>query len=470
MPRAILIPLIVACALFMENMDSTVLATALPAIAASLGENPLALKLAITSYLISLAIFIPISGWVADRFGARTVFAAAMVTFMAGSLWCAFSGSLTEFVLARFFQGMGGAMMVPVGRLILMRSVPKSGIVKAMSYLTMPAMLGPILGPPLGGMITQYFNWRGIFLINVPVSILGLILIFVYIPNLREAEVPALDGRGLVYSGLGLSTILLGLSALGGHLLPGAAIVGCMLVGCLSLYAYWRHARVTPHPVLRLDLLRLASFRAGVVGGTLFRIGTGTLPFLLPLMLQLGFGLSPVESGLITCFTAIGALSIRTLTVFILRKTGFRRVLTWNAIGSSLVLVGFGLFTAQTSHAFIAVVLMLTGCFRALQFTCTNTIAYADINRENMGNATSFASMAQRISQSVGVAVGAYALELASVLQGHATIVAEDFLPAFAVASLLSLSSLYFYRQLSPEAGAEMSGHGRHKMGKKTDE
>ena len=360
-------------------------------------------------------------------------------------------------------------MMVPVGRLILMRSVPKEGIVTAMSYLTMPAMLGPILGPPLGGMITQYFNWRGIFLINVPVSILGLILIFVFIPNLRESEVPALDGRGLAYSGLGLSTLLLGLSALGGHLLPGAAIVGCMAVGCLSLYAYWRHAQVTAHPVLRLDLLRLASFRAGVVGGTLFRIGTGTLPFLLPLMLQLGFGLSPVQSGLITCFTAIGALSMRTLTVFVLKKTGFRRVLIWNALGSSLVLVGFGLFTAQTPHAFIAVVLMLTGCFRALQFTCTNTIAYADIDRENMGNATSFASMAQRISQSVGVAVGAYALELSSVLQGHESIVAADFLPAFAVASLLSLSSLYYYRQLSPDAGAEMSGHGRHELEKKTD-
>lgn len=463
MPRAILIPLIVACALFMENMDSTVLATALPAIARDLGENPLALKLAITSYLISLAIFIPISGWVADRFGSRTVFAAAMVVFMAGSLSCAASDSLTGFVIARFFQGMGGAMMVPVGRLILMRSVPKSGIVRAMSYLTMPAMLGPILGPPLGGLMTEYFGWRSIFLINVPVSVLGLILIFVFIPNLREEKVPALDAKGLMYSGLGLSTILLGLSALGGHLLPNGAIAGCVVLGLVSLYAYWRHAQVAPHPVLRLDLLKLTSFRAGVVGGTLFRIGTGTLPFLLPLMLQLGFGLSPVQSGLITCFTAIGALSVRTLTVFVLKRVGFRNALTWNAVGSSLMLVGFGLFTAQTSHTLIAAVLMLTGFFRALQFTYTNTVAYADIDRENMGNATSFASMAQRISQSVGVAVGAYALELSSTLQGHESIVAEDFLPAFAVATLISLSSLYFYRQLAPDAGAEMSGHGRHK-------
>jgi nitrate/nitrite transporter NarK len=210
-------------------------------------------------------------------------------------------------------------------------------------------------------------------------------------------------------------------------------------------------------------LLKLTSFRAGVVGGTLFRIGTGTLPFLLPLMLQLGFGLSPVQSGLITCFTAIGALSVRTLTVYVLKKVGFRNALTWNAVGSSMVLVGFGLFTAQTSHTVISAILLLTGCFRALQFTYTNTVAYADINRENMGNATSFASMAQRISQSVGVAVGAYALELSSNLQGHARIVAEDFLPAFAVATLISLSSLYFYRQLAPDAGAEMSGHGRHK-------
>lgn len=475
MPRSILIPLIVACALFMENMDATVLATALPAIAKDMGENPLALKLAITSYLISLAIFIPISGWVADRYGSRTVFICAMVVFMAGSLCCAMSDSLTWFVVARFFQGMGGAMMVPVGRLILMRSVPKSGVVKAMAYLTMPAMLGPILGPPLGGMITEYFSWRGIFLINVPVSILGLVLIVMFIPNHREENVPALDKRGLLLSGLGLSTILLGLSAMGGHLLPNEAIAACIAVGFLSLYGYWRHAQVAPHPVLRLDLLKLTSFRAGVVGGTLFRIGTGTLPFLLPLMLQLGFGLSPMQSGVLTCFTAIGALSVRTLTVVVLRRVGFRRALTWNAIGSSLVLVGFGLFTAQTSHTVIAAVLLATGFFRALQFTYTNTVAYADINRENMGNATSFASMAQRISQSVGVAVGAYALELSSTLQGHTTIVAADFLPAFAVATLISLSSLFFYRQLEPDAGAEMSGHGRHSaeikpVEKKSDE
>ncbi|MFM9966845.1 MAG: MFS transporter [Burkholderiales bacterium] len=470
MSRAILIPLIVACALFMENMDSTVLATALPAIAADMGENPLSLKLAITSYLISLAIFIPISGWVADRYGSRTVFIAAMLVFMVGSLSCANADTLTGFVIARFFQGMGGAMMVPVGRLIIMRSVPKAGVVKAMSYLTMPAMLGPIMGPPLGGLITEHFSWRGIFLINVPVSILGLILIFFFIPNLREENVPAMDGRGLFLSGLGLSMILLALSALGGHLLPDAVIAMCFLVGCLSLYAYWRHSLVAPHPVLRLDLLQLTSFRAGVVGGTLFRIGTGALPFLLPLMLQLGFGLSPSQSGLITCFTAVGALSMRTFTVFILRRIGFRRALTWNSVGSSLVLVGFGLFTAETSHTFIAAVLMITGCFRALQFTYTNTVAYADVNRETMGYATSFASMAHRISQSIGVAVGAYALELSSTLQGHTSIVTEDFLPAFAVATLISLSSVYFYRQLPPDAGAEMSGHRAKPMEKKINE
>src|SRR5450830_115859 len=209
MQRHVLIPLIVACALFMENMDSTVLATSLPAIARDIGENPLALKLALTSYLVALAIFIPISGWVADRYGSRTIFAAAIVVFLAGSLLCAVSSTLTYFVVARFIQGIGGAMMVPVGRLVLLKTVPKSGLVAALNYLTIPALLGPIIGPPLGGLITQYFNWRGIFLINVPISILGLFLVLRHIPNIREDELPPLDLRGFVLLGFGLSLLML---------------------------------------------------------------------------------------------------------------------------------------------------------------------------------------------------------------------------------------------------------------------
>lgn len=332
MPRQILIPLIVACALFMENMDSTVLATSLPAIASDIGENPLALKLAFTSYLVSLAVFIPVSGWVADRYGSCTIFAAAIVVFMAGSLLCAGSSTLAAFVLARFVQGIGGAMMVPVGRLVLLKTVPKSGLVKALNYLTIPALLGPIMGPPLGGFITQYFNWRGIFLINVPISVLGLVLVLRYIPNIREAELPSLDMSGFALLGIGLSVLMLGLSALGGHLLPGAATGGCIVIGALALAAYGRHAGRVANPLIDLKLLKLATVRTGIIGGSLFRIGMGATPFLLPLMFQLGFGLDPFHSGLITCATAAGAMFMKTLTVAILKRYGFRQVLTVNAL------------------------------------------------------------------------------------------------------------------------------------------
>ena len=273
--------------------------TALPAIAGDLGVNPLALKLALTAYLVSLAVFIPISGWVADRRGSRTVFTWAIVGFMSGSLMCAFSSTLAGFVVSRFIQGIGGAMMVPVGRLILLRAVPKRELVKAMTWLTLPALLGPVLGPPLGGVITEYFHWRGIFLINVPVSVLGLILALRFIPDVREEKVPPLDARGFVLSGFGFAVLMLGLSSLGGHLMPTWVTLGCIVVGAIVIAAYVWHARRVEHPLIDFSLLSEPTYRAGVIGGSLFRIGMGAVPFLLPLMFQLGFGLSPSQSGLI---------------------------------------------------------------------------------------------------------------------------------------------------------------------------
>jgi EmrB/QacA subfamily drug resistance transporter len=458
MQRHVLIPLIVACALFMENMDSTVLATSLPAIARDIGENPLALKLALTSYLVGLAIFIPISGWVADRFGSRTIFAAAIVVFLGGSLFCAVSGTLTWFVVARFIQGIGGAMMVPVGRLVLLKTVPKSGLVAALNFLTIPALLGPIIGPPLGGLITQYFNWRGIFLINVPISILGFFLVLRHIPNIREDEIPSLDLRGFVLLGFGLSLLMLGLSALGGHLLPGTIIAVCIVLGAVCLWVYGVHARQVAAPVIDLSLVKFPTFRAGVVGGSLFRIGAGATPFLLPLMFQLGFGLDPFHSGLLTCTTAIGAMFMKTLTVVILRRYGFRQVLIVNALVSSAALAVYGLFTAGTPHAVVIIVLILSGCLRSLQFTAVGAIGFAEISKEFMSQASGLQSMTQRLAQSLGVAVGAYALELSSRLQGHTAIVAADFWPAFMVIALISGCSVFFNVALPHDAGAELSG------------
>ena len=463
MRHHVLIPLIVACALFMENMDSTVLATSLPAIAADIGENPLALKLALTSYLVGLAIFIPISGWVADRYGSRKIFAWAIVVFLGGSLFCAASSTLTLFVIARFIQGIGGAMMVPVGRLVLLKTVPKSGLVAALNYLTIPALLGPIMGPPLGGLITQYFNWRGIFLINVPISVLGIYLVLRHIPNIREDDLPPLDVRGFVLLGIGLSLTMLGLSALGGHLLSPLVTGACIVLGSVLLFSYYRHAQRAANPVINLSVLKFPTFRAGVVGGSLFRIGAGAAPFLLPLMFQLGFGLDPFHSGLLTCTTAIGAMFMKTLTLRILKRYGFRQVLIVNAILSSAGVAVYGAFTAQTPHSLIIPVLILTGCLRSLQFTAVGAIGFAEIGKEMMSQASGLQSMSQRLAQSVGVAIGAYALELSSQLQHHTSVVASDFWPAFVVVGLIGGCSVFYNIALPKNAGAELAGKVENK-------
>ncbi len=456
-----IVPLVVATALFMENTDATVIATALPAIARSLGEDPIALKLALTAYLVSLAIFIPISGWMADRYGARTVFRAALGVFMAGSLACAASDSLLGFVAARFFQGLGGAMMVPVGRLVILRSVPKSELVSALAYLTIPALIGPIMGPPLGGLITTYFDWRWIFLINIPIGLAGIWLASVYFENVREAARPPLDLVGFALSGLGLATLMLGLASTGRHLLPDGVSWGCLAAGSALLALYLRHSRRVAHPVIRLDLLRYPTFRAAVTGGSLFRIGTGAIPFLLPLMLQIGFGLDPLQSGLLTFAAAAGALLIKLIGPRILRAHGFRRVMLANALLASGFLAVNGLFTAQTPHAVIVCVLLVGGCVRSLQFTCVNAIAYADLEARDMSAGTSLASVAQQLSLSLGVSLGALALEGAAARHGRTEIQAEDFAPAFLAVAAVSALSVFAFRRLAPDAGAEVSGQRR---------
>jgi EmrB/QacA subfamily drug resistance transporter len=456
-----IVPLVVATALFMENTDATVIATALPAIARSLGEDPIALKLALTAYLVSLAIFIPISGWIADRYGARTVFRVALGVFMAGSLACAASDSLAGFVAARFFQGLGGAMMVPVGRLVILRSVPKSELVSALAYLTIPALIGPIMGPPLGGLITTYLDWRWIFLINIPIGLMGIWLASVYFENVREPSRPPLDVVGFLLSGLGLAVLMLGLASTGRHLLPEGVSWGCLAAGIVLLALYLRHSRRVAHPVIRLDLLRYPTFRAAVTGGSLFRIGTGAIPFLLPLMLQIGFGLDPLQSGLLTFAAAAGALLIKLVGPRILRTYGFRPVMLVNAVVASGFLAVNGLFTAETPHAVIVCVLLLGGCVRSLQFTCVNAIAYADLEARDMSAGTSLASVAQQLSLSLGVSFGALALEGAAGWHGRTAIQAEDFAFAFFAVAAISALSVFAFRRLAPDAGAEVSGQRR---------
>ena len=441
MSRNRITSLIVAVALFMENMDSTIIATSLPAIANDIGARPLALKLAITCYLLSLAIFIPVSGWSADRFGAKTVFRAAIAVFMIGSIGCALSSSLTDFVIARFVQGMGGAMMSPVGRLVLVRTVEKRALVAAMTWVSIPALVGPMLGPPVGGFLTTYASWHWIFLINIPIGLVGIALATRYIDNFRAENPPPFDAIGMVLAGVGMGGLAFGLSILGLNFLPFKWVLVLIATGALSSIAYIFHARRVPAPVLDLSLFKIPTLRASVAGGFVFRLGIGALPFLLPLMLQLGFAMTPFQSGMITFTTAIGAMGMKTAITTILRWFGFRSVLIVNALISSVFLAVVGLFTANTPAVVMMALLAVGGFFRSLQFTSINTIAYADVESSRVSRATSLVSVAQRLSVSTGVAVGAMIVEIASNLRGHAELTAGDFSFAFFAVALIAVSA-----------------------------
>ena len=460
MKHARLLPLIVACALFIENMDSTAIATSLPMMAHDLGTEPIALKLALTAYLLALAVFIPVSGWIADRFGARPTFMTAIVVFLLGSLACAASGSLETLVAARFLQGMGGALMVPVGRLVLLRAIPKNELVNALSWLTIPALVAPMVGPPLGGFITTYYHWRWIFLINLPMGALGIVLAWRFIPDLR-ADVAPLDWRGFLLSGVGLALAMFGFSTLGRHMVSTPVAGTCLAVGLLALSGYAVHARRHPHPLLDLELFKLPTFRAGVLGGSLFRIGIGATPFLLPLMFQLGFGLNPLQSGLLTFASAIGAMFMKTIAARILKRFGFRRVLWIDALVSAGMLASFGLFRSATPHALIVGVLLVSGCFRSLQFTSLNAISYAEVEQRVMSQASSLSGMMQQLSLSLGVAVAGYALQIAGLFSGRPPTDVHNFGPAFAMVAAISAASAWMMWQLPENAGQEMAGHAR---------
>ena len=452
-----IVPLIIAVALFMENMDATVIATSLPAIATDLGTNPLALKLAVTSYLLSLAIFIPASGWTADRFGARTVFRAAIAVFVLGSIGCALSGSLSDFVIARIVQGMGGAMMTPVGRMVLVRTIPKRELVGAMAWVTTPALIGPVLGPPVGGFITTYATWHWIFIINVPIGLLGIALATRYIEDVRAEDHARFDIVGMVLIGLGIAGVAFGLSVLGLNFLPWWVVAALIVGGACFIGAYLAHARHVDNPALDLSLFRLPTFFASVVGGFIFRLGLGALPFLLPLMLQIGFGMTPFQSGMITFATAFGAMGMKWATATILRRFGFRTILLVNSMISSVFLAVCAFFTAATPVLLMTVLLFVGGFFRSLQFTSINTLAYAEVEPARIGRATSIVSVAQQLAISAGVAFGALAVDITLRIKGDPTLSADSFPPAFLAVALISALSVLIFFRLAPDAGAEMA-------------
>ncbi|MFH5926464.1 MFS transporter [Roseomonas xinghualingensis] len=450
---------IVACALIMQNLDSSVIATALPAMARDLGVEPLHLSAAITSYLVALTVFIPLSGWVADRFGAKRVFMVAIAVFAFASALCGLSRGLGELVAARVLQGLGGAMMVPVARLLLMRQVRPEEVVRATTWLTMPGLLGPIFGPPLGGFLTDAASWRAVFWINLPIAALGLLAVWRFIPASREARPPRLDLVGVSLVGAALAALMFGAETVGRGMLPGWVPVLGFALGMVLAWMALRWVRRAPNPAVDLSLFSIPSFRIALASGSLFRIGAGAVPFLLPLLLQLGFGASATASGLVTLASALGAFAMKPMTSLALRRFGFRNVLVWNAVivaGSLLVCASFAPGWPLWA---VFIVLALAGLVRSLQFTASNALTYADLPPGKLSAGTSVAATAQQLFMALGVTWGAGWLAASAAIGGHAEPEVVDFAVAFIGAALPVLLAAPVAARLAPDAGGKASGH-----------
>ena len=454
-----IVAMIVASAIIMQQIDATVITTALPQMAISLDTSPVRLSVAVTAYLLSLAVFIPVSGWAADRFGGRTVFRAAIALFTLGSVLCGLSGSALELTAARVLQGLGGAMMVPVGRLVLFRSVERSQLVRTMAYLQVPAQLGPVLGPPIGGFITTYFSWRWIFLVNVPLGLIGIVLVTQFFDNPKDDKPRPLDWVGFLLTGISLSCIMYGIEAIGRGAgeatLAMGLLAGGLIIGGFAL----RHLKAQTHPLVDVSIFRIPTFRASVGGGSLFRAGAGTLVFLLPLLLQVVFGMTAFASGILTFATAVGSMSMKVTARPILRRYGFRTVMIGNGIIGSATIAMCAFFAGSTPVPLIFVLLLIAGFFQSLQLTATQAIAYADISNPLMSSATSIASMAQQLSRGFGIATVAVMLHLSLAWRGSTDLALADFRIAFAGATLMALLGLAFCLPLAADAGAEVSGH-----------
>jgi EmrB/QacA subfamily drug resistance transporter len=452
-----IVPLILALALFMEQMDSTVISTALPAIAADIGTSPIALKLALTAYLVALAIFIPLSGWMADRFGIKKVFAWAIVVFILGSVLCAGAYSLPSFVGARFLQGMGGSMMTPLARLILVRGTEKHELVGALAWLTMPALIGPMIGAPLGGFITTYVSWHWIFLINVPIGLAGIAATLRFLPELESHPPGRLDLKGFLLSGIAASGIVFGMSVVSLPALPPSVGLMAVLAGIISAFTYIRHARRVDAPVLRLSLLEKPIFRVALTSSALFRVGAGSTPFLLPLMLQLSFGMNPFQSGMITFVSVIGAISVKLAAASTFARYGFRKVLLVNALATSVTLLAMAGLTKETPLILIYILLFSTGFTRSLFYTGLNALSYSEIEPPDMAQATALNASVQQLSLATGIAIAGAILEASSYVTGALTITA--FHVAFAAVSLFTALGAVPIALMHAASGADVSGH-----------
>ena len=453
-----LLPWLVAVAFFMESLDTTILNTAVPAISAALHVGPLSMKAVLASYTLSLAVFIPISGWVADRFGTRRVFATAIGLFTLGSLLCGLSSNIHLLVACRILQGCGGSMMVPVGRLTLVRTFAKADLLRAMSFVSIPALVAPMLGPIAGGLIVGYLHWRVIFFLNIPIGLIGLILVYLHLPDYREETHP-LDTVGLILFGSGIALLSYVLEVFGEHTLSVTEISGLTVLSLALLAGYWLHAKTLAYPLLQLSLFKIRTFRAAVSGSFFTRLGIGGVPFLLPLLYQVGLGYTPVQSGLLIMPQAIAAMSMKAIMPRLLSAIGYRGVLISNTLVLGLLLLLFATIGLHTHIWMIVLLAFLYGAFTSLQYTSMNTLVYADTTDQQSSAASSIASTMQQMSISFGVATAglATAFFVPSSGQSGATEMIHGIHKALVALGILTIVSTIVFRSLKPGDGDTVS-------------
>jgi EmrB/QacA subfamily drug resistance transporter len=456
-----LLPWLIAVAFFMESLDTTILNTAVPAIARALQVTPLSMKAVLSSYTLSLAVFIPVSGWMANRFGTRRVFAAAIGVFTLGSMLCGLSSNIHVLVAFRVLQGSGGAMMLPVGRLTMVRTFAKSELIRAMSFVAIPGLVGPMLGPLAGGLITSYFHWSVIFFLNIPIGLTGLYLVYRHLPDYREERTPPLDYMGLLLFSSGIAILSYVLEVFGEHRLNAPQILELLALSFLLLTGYGLHATRNTNPLLRLTLFRLRTFRAAVSGSFFTRIGIGGIPFLFPLLYQVGLGFTPIQSGLLMMPQALAAMSLKLTMPRILTRFGYRGVLISNTVALGILIVLFATIGAGTPVWVIVLQVFCFGFFTSLQYTSMNTLVYADVTETQTSSASTIASTAQQLSISFGVAAASLvtALFVPNRLSVDAPALMHGIHEAFLVLGAFTIASALVFSSLKSDDGSAVSQH-----------